>query len=143
MRIIITKIFLLLICLSLFSCKKKIEDNYRPEFIGDWYCPAYNIYVCRITVDNNSNAVYHERPYGGSGESTFKGKARANDKHFKIGRFHSFKIIDYPHKIDTALNNTLWVPDTHTGHPKRPNWVMTLDGPLFYMGSGTYYKADY
>ncbi|MGD0711326.1 MAG: hypothetical protein ABR968_09110 [Bacteroidales bacterium] len=140
MRIIITKIFLLLICLSLFSCKKKIEDDYRPEFIGKWYCPSGpntnysgpNI----ITVDNNSNAVYYEN----SSSLSFKGKARANSKHFKIGRFESFKIIDYPHKIDTASSNVYVIPQLSS---KKPNWVMTLDSPLFYLGGGTYYKADY
>ncbi|MGD0711327.1 MAG: hypothetical protein ABR968_09115 [Bacteroidales bacterium] len=144
MRIIIAKIFLLLLCLSLFSCKKKIEDDYRPEFIGHWYCPLSatnnDQFSFSITIDSNSHAVYTEWYAGYQASTTLSGKARADDKHFKIGRFHSFKIIDYPHKIDTASSNVYVIPQLSS---KKPNWEMTLDHPLFYAGKGTYYKADY
>jgi len=139
------KIFLILLCLCLFSCKKKTEEDYRPEFIGYWYCPPpySDAFSFSITIDNNSFAVYRGYENGQEG-SSIHGIARANDKHFKIGRIYSFKIIEYPHKIDTASSN-VYAP---IGPPpwltsKKANWKMTLKGPILHAGDGSYYKADY
>jgi hypothetical protein len=111
------------------SCKKKIDEEYRPEFIGLWYGTVNYPIVYSLTIDSKSNAIFDY--FNANGDEHFiRGKARANDKHFKIGRFASFKIVDYPHKIDTAT------------YP-RPNWVMTLNHPLFYGSVGSFYKVDY
>jgi hypothetical protein len=141
MRLLIIKIFFILLCLTLFSCKKKVDEDYRPEFIGYWYCVDDQMNLFTISIDNNSHAVYHEvHSDGGGGD--IKGKARANDKKLKIGRFSGFDISDYPHKIDTASSRN--VPTDNTGATtKKANWTMTLKGPMLYLGSGTYYKADY
>jgi hypothetical protein len=144
-KIIRLSVTVILLCLSMTSCKKKIDENYRPEFIGGWYCDwqpgGTNFNMFSIIVDSNSNAVYQE--YGDGKGASISGIARANDNHFKIGRLHHFDIRVYPHQIDTAGNTAPWVPDTHTGQMEKPNWSMTLTAPNFYLGSGTYYKADY
>jgi hypothetical protein len=145
MKLKIIKIFFILLCLSLFSCKKKVDEDYRPEFIGDWWCPpgyggsGTEDFYYNISIDNNSNAVYSEYDNLGSGgpHTQIQGKARANNYHFKIGRIYSFKIEEYPHKIDTATSNNT-VPSG-----KKANWKMTLSKTLFHLGAGTYYKADY
>ena len=58
-----------------------------------------------IIVDSNSQAVYQE--YSDGKGASISGIARANDRHFKIGRIHHFGIKDYPHKIDTAADSYL------------------------------------
>jgi hypothetical protein len=141
MKTKIIKVFFILLCLCLFSCKKKVDDDYRPEFIGYWYCTDDQMNVFSITIDNNSHAFYHEELSNGGG-ADIKGKARANDKKLKIGRFYCFDILVYPYKVDTTLSRI--VPTDNTGATaKRANWVMVLKGPIFHEGAGTYYKADY
>jgi len=142
MKLKIIEIFFILLCLC--SCKKKVDEDYRPEFIGYWFCPGdYGVsnsdFFYAINIDNNSYAVYSEYDnLGGGGPHTqIHGKARANNHHFKIGRIYSFKIEEYPHKIDTATSNNT-VPNG-----KKANWKMTLSKTLFHLGKGTYYKADY
>ena len=106
MRLIIIRILFVFFCLSFLSCKKKIDEDYRPEFIGDWYCPfnygsTTSDFGFNIKIDSNNNATYQAHTYHGDG-STFDGIARANNRHLKIGRLHSFKIVEYPHKITTG-----------------------------------------
>jgi len=143
MKLTYTNIFFILLCLSLFSCKKKVDENNRPEFVGHWYCPygdsgsGTEDFSYDITVDDNSNAIYTSHTTLGGGDvSTIHGTARANDRHFKIGRIYSFKVIEYPHKIDTT--SSIFIVDG-----KKANWKMTLKGPIFHDGDGSYYKADY
>lgn len=76
----------------------------------------------------------------GGDVTTIKGVTRANDKHFKIGRIYSFKIVDYPHMIDTS---TEIHPIYENSISKKANWKMSLKGPIFHGGDGVYYKADY
>jgi len=142
MRLTNTNIFFILLCLSLCSCKKKVDEEYRPEFIGYWFCVDDHSYdVFTIDIDSNSYAVYKEFNSGGGSGASIKGTVRANNNHLKIGRFSSFKIERYPQKIDTSLS-TFTIPYADGTH-KKADWKMTLKGPLLYMGSGTYYKADY
>ena len=100
-KIIKLSLSVILLCLWMTSCKKKVDENYRPEFIGSWYCdwkPGGSDYpMFTIIVDSNSQAVYQE--YSDGKGASISGIARANDRHFKIGRIHHFGIKDYPHKI--------------------------------------------
>lgn len=143
MRLIIIKILFTLLCLCLLSCKKKIDEDYRSEFIGNWYS-AHNTgadFWYDIKVDSNSYATYTSHTALGGGDlSKIHGIARANDKHFKIGRIYSFKIIEYPHKIDTT-SSSIYVQDGLSN--KKANWEMILKGPILHGGDGTYFRADY
>jgi hypothetical protein len=151
-KIIKLSVTVILLCLCMTSCKKKVDEDYRPEFVGEWFCPNNNYgsgtedMLYYMTVDNNSNAVYDEYHVTNGNNSKYSGKARANNHHFKVGRFISFKIEEYPHKIDTATS-TIMVPVPVTtfgsGNIKKANWKMTLGSTLFFSGKGTYYKADY
>jgi hypothetical protein len=138
MKTIIIKTLLVLLCLSLFSCKKKIDENYRPEFIGYWFCPpgTFSEYAYDINIDKNSNGVY-QMFQGWQVINTIRGIARASNKKLKIGMFHSFDITEYPNKIDTA-SSKVYIPirpglfsDTI-----KANWRMGLADVY-------YYKADY
>jgi hypothetical protein len=140
----IKKLLFIFISLFLFfACKKQVEKE-RPEFIGIWYADIPNTdgYFVRLTIDSNSNADYfiywdHDNHYYGT--------ARASDNHLKIGRFKFFKIVEYPHKIDTTIEKVL-VYDDNT-YVKLANWKMILEGMkpgwLYADGTFTYYKADY
>jgi len=135
---------LLIICIILLvlsACKKQV-DKERPEFIGDWYAKIMGDYFVNLSVDSNSFANY--MIYWQGKDNTYSGQARANDQHFKIGRLKYFKIIEYPHKIDTTIEK-MYVPDGFS--VKLANWKMILDGMkpawLHVSGEYTYYKADY
>ncbi len=121
----------------------KVDDDYRPEFVGNWMCFDNTDFIYVITIDKNSNAIYEEIEYGGGDKAKIKGKARANNNKLKIGRFTDFKIIDYPHKIDTATSNIIVDEGHWMGKSMKANWAMKLKGHSLYMGDGTYYKADY
>jgi hypothetical protein len=136
-KIIKSSLTVILLCLLMTSCKKKVDKDYRPEFIGNWTGWGNYPIEYSLVIDSNSNASFDYNNANGE-EHFIRGKARANDKHFKIGRFASFKIVDYPHKIDTATTTIL---DPFTW--KKCNWEMTLDHPLFYGKGGTCYKAVY
>jgi hypothetical protein len=134
----------ILLCFLMTSCKKKIEDDYRPEFIGDWQCPIGGTtnydFGFDLSIDNNANAHYSEYSWDGERDH-IKGKARANDHHLKIGRIYSFKIEEYPTRIDTNIIKVYTYASDGT-HPLA-NWEMKLSNTLFHLGAGTYYKADY
>jgi hypothetical protein len=73
---------------------------------------------------------------------SFSGKARANSTKLTVGRIHTFKIIEYPRRIDTNITKiNIAHPSDNTR--ELANWRMELEGPSLYMGTGTYYKADY
>ncbi len=132
-----TFIILLLILCS-FSCKKRVEKT-SAEFIGEWMCWAGSDWYYYLDIDEDSKATYTEdSPYGGG--ASFSGVARANEDKLTIGGIHTFRIIQYPTKIDTADH------EGAVGFPpnmKIANWKMVLEGPKLYLGSGTYYMADY
>jgi hypothetical protein len=129
------------IAISIISCKKTVDDSNRPEFIGHWYCAGSIDYSYSIRIESNSNAFYSENSMGLSGGGSFDGKARIGNDKLKIGRFHHFDIVEYPHKIDTSIEHFLMTDSD--GQRKLANWKMTLRGPKLYMGSGDYYKIDY
>jgi hypothetical protein len=128
------------VLLFLFSCKKQVEKD-RPEFIGYWTCNAGDDFFFHIEIDSNSNAIYQENAYDGK-RASIHGKSRATGKKLKIGRMHHFDIAEYPHEIDTASSVDVFT-DSKGSSRKKANWKMTLDGPALYMGTGSYYKADY
>lgn len=144
-KIIKLSLTVILLCLCFISCKKKVDDDYRPEFIGKWHSniprEAYNYITLEITQDGQADYMI----YWEGNAHHHKGTARANDNHIKIGRILYLNIVEYPHQIDTAV-------DKHyvtAGYGyKLANWKMTLNGikpdwllKLCYKTD--YYKADY
>jgi hypothetical protein len=129
-------IFLSFLTLGLIACKKD-SVTVRPEFIGFWFCDGNsdNPYYIKIGLDGSG---FYQEMHGPS----IEGDARANDKKLKIGSLHHFTITEYPHKIDTSGSEIMTPTDEHFGL-KKANWKMVLKGPNFYLGDGTYYKADY
>jgi hypothetical protein len=151
-KIIKLSLSAILLCLCMTSCKKKVDEDYRPEFIGYWYCAPYpftddNSYI--IYIDKNSDAIYQEfsynnpPPYASDAIRTIKGKARATGKKLKIGRLATFMLTEYPHKIDTAKSGSVPIDNTWSIY-KKANWEMTIKssswGPFC---DGVYYKAYY
>jgi len=140
----------IIICFSILvfiSCKKKVEEDYRPEFIGYWYCGPYpftddNWYD--ITIDKDSHALYIEHSYDDEeGVRKISGKARATNDKLKIGRFATFIISEYPHKIDTTTSPTVPISE-FSSIEKKANWKMTIkSSALGPFCDGDYYKADY
>jgi len=142
------KTWQIVFCIILFStlgCKKKIDDNYRPEFIGMWYSKNDNtdkrIY---FSISKDSHADYSL--YEGMNNVDYAGIARASDHHLKIGRIMNLKIIEYPHQIDTTIEKHDLID--YIGSHKLANWKMVLNGifPLILFrdqGKLEYYKVDY
>jgi hypothetical protein len=134
-------IILLLIVLT--ACKKEVAED-KSAFIGYWYGNIYEDGIVTLDVSADSYATY-DVWLETDNHHQYEGIARANDKHFKIGRTKYFDIIEYPHVIDTTIERIM-VP-VHNGDRKLANWKMVLDGMkpgLFYADSKTaYYRADY
>jgi len=130
----IIAIYIIIYCL--ISCKKEVGEE-RPEFFGTWFGHTSDTYY-QIEIDENSNATYKEYSLLGGGTNTHYGKARANNKVFKVGRFRSFKIYEYPHEIDTS-NSQIYVPDPDmfSMNKKKATWKMGLTN------FGAFYRADY
>jgi len=133
-------ILLFLFSLALFGCKKESATQ-RPEFIGFWFNDYSQDFKFSIDIDENGYGVYYEKNMEGGGTS-IKGDARVTDKKLKIGSLHHFTITEYPHQIDTT-GSDIWTVTAGWSTRKKANWKMTLKGPNFYLGDGTYYKADY
>lgn len=133
-------VVLFLFSLALLGCKKESATQ-RPEFIGFWRSTFMQDFVYTIKIDENGNGDYTEYNLEG-GELHIKGDARVTDEKLKIGKYHHFTITEYPHQIDTT-GSTIFTEISKDGDVKKANWKMTLKGPNFYMGDGTYYKADY
>ena len=133
-----TFLFLILIGSCFCSCKNRVE-KVRAEFIGEWQSDDGGDFTYVLDIDEDSKATYTESsPYGSGG--SFMGVARATSTKLTIGRIHTFKIIQYPIRIDTANSYA------HVGYPpnwKKATWKMELEGPKLYLGTGTYYMADY
>lgn len=127
---------------GLFACKKINEDK-RSEFIGHWHAIISDYYCATIHINESGNSYYSIIWQGD--ETSYGGKARANDKHLYIGSSKSFDIIEYPHTIDTSIEHEYVY--YHDGPPKIANWKMVLYGLkpswLHVCGKWTYYKADY
>ena len=107
------KLSILLLCVCLFSCKKKVDENYRPEFVGDWHCPigepSNNDFGFDLSIDNNGNAHYTEYSWDGDRDH-INGKVRANNHHLKIGRVYSFKIKNIPPELTPILLKSIHMP---------------------------------
>ncbi len=124
---------------ALFGCKKESATQ-RPEFIGYWRNPFSYDFVFTIYIYQNGYGDYTELNKEGD-RLHIKGDARVTDEKLKIGCLHHFRIIEYPHKIDTTDSDIFTT--TYEGLRKKANWKMILEAPHFYAGSSTYYKADY
>ncbi len=136
------RLIIILFCFALLGCKKESVTQ-RPEFIGYWYCDFNQDFKYSISIDEDGNAVYQEHNMEGGGDgASIQGKARADDKKLKIGSLHHFTITEYPQQIDTT-GSVIWTLTKNGSTAKKANWKMTLKGPNFYLGDGTYYKADY
>jgi hypothetical protein len=141
-----TKILLFVFCISLFSCKKKVDENYRPEFIGKWDSSIPGEPYNHITLDITKDSQADYMIYWEGNDHHHTGTARANDDHLKIGRVLYLKIVEYPHQIDTAVDKHYVTSDN--GTYKLANWKMTLNGIkpdwlLKLCFKTDYYKADY
>jgi hypothetical protein len=144
-KIIKLSLSAIFLCLCLTSCKKKVEVDYRPEFIGDWYASISDYNFVHFNISETGWADFDV--YWESNHFIHKGKARANNRHLKIGRIWFFDIIEYPHKIDTTKER---IPMTDkNGVERLANWKMVLNGIkpdvllMTYDGKLEYYKADY
>ena len=147
MKIFISCFFLLLI----FSCKKEVTEDFKPEFIGFWFSPpdgdgsGSSDYFFSINIKKNGDGVftYHKNDCC-SNEKIRAGKVRASDNILKIGWNNSFLIKTYPEKIDTAKSYHYTPIDPDNSISKKANWKMTLETSFFGPKcSGTFYKADY
>mgnify|MGYP001297511496 CR=1 FL=1 len=139
----IKKLLIILVLIFIFSaCKKQVEKD-RNEFVGRWFAKIAGDYFVDLKIDSNSNAIYMIAWQGNA--TYYHGSARASDRHFKIGRLKYFKIVEYPHKIDTTIEK-IHVYDINDKW-KLATWKMKLDGMkpecLHVCGTWTYYKTDY
>ncbi len=134
-------IFILLI--FLLSCKKKVENG-SPEFIGHWFTQSVVDMHLDMDISESSYTIYSL--YSSGHKTIYKGTARANAKHLKIGSTRYFDIIEYPHEIDTALEKH-HIYDSENNTNKLANWKMVLDGikpnDNQFCGIVEYYKAEY
>ena len=145
-KIIKLSLTAILLCILMTSCKKKVDDDYRPEFIGKWYSHIPNEQYNFITLEITENGQADYIIYWEGNDIHHKGTARANNNHLKIGRILYLKIVEYPHKIDTAVEKQY--VDGPNGFARLANWKMTLSGIkpdwlLLLSFKTDYYKADY
>ena len=137
-------VFILLI--PFISCRKEVKDG-RPEFIGYWSGGAFveSGYIY-IIIHENDPSIFKAMDYENNHEYHAKGTARADDKKLTFGGVKFFDIIEYPHIIDTTVEQ-FYVHNHSDGTYKLANWEMVLDGPYNSINSNvhkhTYYKADY
>ena len=139
------KIISVIILLSLFSCKKKVDDE-NPELIGYWRSFSYDAdFKVILSIEDNSEACYIVADYSSGAVKDRCGKARTNDKKLKIGRFYHFDIMEPPHLVDTTNSPYVSTDYTET-NMKRANWEMRLSGlkpDVSIGGPLTFYKVDY
>ncbi|HNW99077.1 MAG TPA: hypothetical protein PKK00_11765 [Bacteroidales bacterium] len=139
-------IILSLLFAGLLSCKKQIEKE-SPEFIGYWFVYPYHDYgYMYINIDKNSKAHVYSVDQENENEYNWRGTARANNKKLSIGGVRYFKIIEYPHRIDTTIEKYV-VFNVYDNTRKLANWKMVLEGlkgsSNLNVGTKSYYKADY
>jgi hypothetical protein len=142
------KLIFAIICIlsvTLSACKKEVSEV-SPEFIGHWSSEHFgdgNFSI--LTIDENSNASYHLY-FEGDASKEYNGTARADDKHFKIGRTMYFDIIEYPHLIDTSVEKHV-IYNQETNQYILANWKMMLEGmkpEAFHVCERLeYYKIEY
>jgi hypothetical protein len=141
-------IIISLLLAGLSSCKKQVENG-SPEFIGYWSGGAYDSYgygYMYLNINENSSAYMYIRDTENDHEYDNSGTARADDEKLTIGGTKYFKIIEYPHPIDTSVER--WLMYNHIDNTwKLVNWKMVLDGlhgtTHSNVGNHSYYKADY
>jgi hypothetical protein len=138
-------IILSLLLAGLSSCKEQIEKD-RPEFIGYWSGDSFNkIGYMYIDIDENSKANIYANDHENEHEYSWSGTARANDKKLTIGGVKYFKIIEYPHHIDTTIER-YYVYNHLDNTDKLATWKMVLDGLKgslnHVVGKSAYYKTD-
>jgi hypothetical protein len=138
MKTLSSAIFVLII-LFFISCKKEVADG-KTEFIGHWYAHVEGGDYVTLDISEDSKAGYTIHWHGT--DNHHDGKVYANDEHLKIGSFINFKVINYPHLIDSIAEPYI-IPSDNSN--KKANWKMTLKGPnpsfLFVHGTWDYYKA--
>lgn len=116
-------VFMFLLIIS--SCKKKIDLETRPEFIGYWVTTPLPGHYISIEITEDSKVSFFNELTGKSIKGTF----RANDNAILIGT-HKFKIIEYPHVVDIdTINNT-------------SRSLMKIEGPFLLGADGNYQKFD-
>jgi hypothetical protein len=141
------KATVIIVCISLCAltaCKKEVSDG-RSEFIGNWTSEIFREYnIAHLSIDENSNASFRMY-YEGHDRKEYTGKARANNKHFKIGRTRYFDIIEFPHRIDTTVEKYSYY-DSFSGRKRIATWKMVLEGmkpDAFHVCERlSYYRTD-
>jgi hypothetical protein len=144
-KITILAIFIIsLVMLS--ACRKQVENG-NTDFIGYWSGGTYNEYgYVYVHINENSKAYFHINDRENEHDYITKGTARADHEKLSIGGIKYFKIVQYPHPIDTNVERKLIL--NHVDNTwKVANWKMVLDGlhgtTHSNLGNHTYYKADY
>jgi hypothetical protein len=133
---------------GLSSCKKQVENG-SPEFIGYWTGSPYGNYgYMYLNINKNSRAYMYIRDTENDHEYHNSGTARADDKKLTIGGTKYFKIIEYPHPIDTNVERHSVINYLDNSFSRKlANWKMVLDGlhgtSHSNLGERTFYKADY
>jgi hypothetical protein len=128
------------------SCRKQVENG-NPEFIGYWSGGSINEYGrLYIEIDEDSKAYVYASDPENEHYYHSKGTARADYEKLTIGGTKYYKVIEYPHRIDTNVEKVQIVDHEHY-IKKLANWKMVLDGlhgsSHCNVGTHKYYKADY
>jgi len=139
-------IIFFIILFALLSCKK--EDVFdMPEFIGRWHSQI-NGYDCIMLYIFENGATIYTLNWEGN-ETNYSGKKTwVDEDKLTFGKKY-FKIIEYPHKIDTNIERVYvfnhYANDLST---KLANWKMVLKGIYpssenSYTDTHVFYKPDY
>jgi len=136
----------LLILIALWGCKKEVVKD-RTEFIGRWHAQI-NYYDCIMLYIYENGETHYCINWQGNETNYFEKKTWANDKRLTFGNKY-FKIIEYPHQIDTNVERVFvfnhYANDLST---KLANWKMTLKGVYpstdnSFTDTYVFYKPDY
>jgi len=135
-----------LILITTIGCRKQVEKD-RPEFIGYWSGGSYMEYGWTyIKIESSSRAEVYAYDHENEHEYYRHGKARADDEKLTIGGIKYFKIIEYPHPLDTTIVKHYVINHLDNSY-KLATWIMVLEGMKGFigldLGTRTYYKADY
>jgi hypothetical protein len=114
----------ILITLSLFSCKEKVNYS-SPAFIGYWWGTNSSA-TYSLNIDVESHARY-EIAWPGSASVVMEGTARANTTRLNINSKQYFDIEEYPHVIDTTVE--LFLIPNGDGTTYAAHYKMILRGP--------------
>ncbi len=128
----------LLFVLLLFStCSKDKDVLNNPQYIGYWKCTDNN-YLFGLLIKEDGYGEYNEY-INSDPRGSFSGKVKISGDKLKIG-IHTFKIIQEPSRIDTSKNKIFAYLSSNG--IKYSTSTMKLEGPSFYMGTGTYGLID-